>query len=139
MHTGLAFTCDPPGARLRFSGEFDLSTNEQVDELFDLVAARGCDRLELDLADVSFIDAGTLYLLDAHRRRITSGGGSFVVVAESSCYRRVCELTHFVVLTADGQPDPETRADASVERPHRRPHTEGRRPQGRPSSHPHRG
>jgi anti-anti-sigma factor len=130
MHTELGITCDPPKARLRLSGEFDLSTNERVSDLFGLAEARGCRHVELDLSGVSFIDVGTLYVLDAQRRRITSGGGSFVVVAESPCYRRVCDMAHYVVLTVDGQ----SAAPTTVLR---RPHVIGERPRGRPPARPH--
>jgi anti-anti-sigma factor len=135
VHTELDFTCDPPVARLRLAGEFDLSTDDQVKDLFDSVAACGCHDLELDLSAVSFMDLGTLYLLDAHRRRVTARGGSFVVVAESSCYRRVRELGRYVVLTVDGQADD---APGDGGRPRGRLHFVGRRPPGRPSPRPHR-
>jgi anti-anti-sigma factor len=105
MTSDLGFTCDPPTATLRLSGELDLNAYEQVTDLFWLVAACGCHDLELDLSGVSYVDAGTLYLLDAQRRRVTSDGGSFVVIAESSTYRTVCDKTRYVFLTVDGEDD----------------------------------
>jgi anti-anti-sigma factor len=138
MHTELGLTCDPPKARLRLSGEFDLSTNEQVADLFELATACGCHDLELDLSGVSFVDIGTLNLLDAHRRRVTSAGGSFVVVAESSCYRRVCDLAQLVALTVDGTRPPARRSRVPAQRPRGHLNLVGGRPVVGPPTRPHR-
>jgi anti-sigma B factor antagonist len=82
-------------AKVRVTGELDLATNDRLREGLRSVMARGCARLELDLAGVSFIDASSLRVLDQEQRRFAESGGTLEVVAASRCHLRVSELAGY--------------------------------------------
>jgi anti-anti-sigma regulatory factor len=106
MRTSFQFSCDPPLARLRITGELDLDASDRLLDVLGCLAFRGCTQVELDLDGVDVVDAHTLHLLDQEQRRLTvAGGGSLRVVAGSGCYRLVSRLAGYDNLQpADEQP-----------------------------------
>jgi anti-anti-sigma factor len=99
---GFQFTCDPPVARLRLSGEFDLSTHEQLGDVLACLTLAGCRRIDIDLAAVTFIDAGTLRVLADEQRRLARCGGALEVVVASRAHLFVCDLAGYPGLAPAG-------------------------------------
>jgi len=105
MRTSFQFSCDPPLARLRITGELDLGAHDRLLDVLGCLAFRRCTCVELDLDGVNVVDAHTLRLLDEEQRRLAEAGGSLEVVAASSCYRLVSRLAGYDNLQpADEQP-----------------------------------
>jgi anti-anti-sigma factor len=100
MRTDFRFTCAPPRARLYLVGEFDLSTRDALDVVLGSLRRRGCTRLELDLADVTFIDVCTLAVLDREQRRLREDGGELQVALASRRCQRVTRLVGYHDLLA---------------------------------------
>ena len=90
MRTNFQFSCDPPLARLRVTGELDFTTRDQLLDVFASLSCRRCNRVELDLDGITFIDLSALEVLDQEQRRLTESGGTLQVVAASSRMRRRC-------------------------------------------------
>jgi anti-anti-sigma factor len=88
-------SCAPPLGRVRITGELDLSTGEQLQDVLDRSTAHGCTLLELDLVEVSFVDAHSLGILDRHQRWLTRIGGQLEVVAASRSYVLVADLAGY--------------------------------------------
>jgi anti-anti-sigma factor len=101
---GFQFTCDPPRARLRLSGELDLSTREQLGDVLVCLTLAGCRRVEIDLAAVTFIDAGTLRVLSDEQRRLAGCGGALEVVVASDAALQLCSLAGYPGLAPSGSP-----------------------------------
>lgn len=92
---GFQFTCDPPVARLRLSGELDLSTLEQLRDVLVCLALAGCRHVEIEMGMVTFIDAGNLRVLADEQRRLAASGGVLEVVAASPAALLVCSLAGY--------------------------------------------
>jgi anti-anti-sigma factor len=81
------------GAVVRLSGDLDIVTSDGVKrELTQLVDA-GHVALELDLADVGFVDSSGLGVLVAIHRHAESQGGTFVVRAVTPQVQRLFDIT----------------------------------------------
>jgi anti-anti-sigma factor len=107
MHTAFLLTGRPPSARLRIIGDLDLATRDRLREVIDDLRSTGYERIELDLASVSFIDASNLGVLHEQQRRLLAGGGALDVVAASHRHQRVVRLVGYDTLLA---PEPDPRA-----------------------------
>jgi hypothetical protein len=132
----LGFSGDPPSAALRLSGRVDVSAHDEITDLFRFAAVCGCHDLQLDLSGVAFIDVETLFLLDAQRRAVTAAGGSFVVVAESSCYRGARQRAAYIVVAVGDLAIAGRRREAPDRRRARRRPVRGPRPVRRASRRP---
>lgn len=96
------FTCDPPVARLRVSGELDLSTREQLADVLVCLALAGCRHVEIDLGAITFLDAGNVRVLAEEQRRLAACGGLLEVVAASEAALLVCSLAGYPGLAPSG-------------------------------------
>ena len=95
MRTTFQFSCDPPLARLRITGELDLVSNDRLLDVLGCLAFRGCTHVELDLDGVNVVDAHTLRLLAEEQQRLADADGSLRVVAASGCFRLVSRLAGY--------------------------------------------
>ncbi len=95
MRTEFTFSCEPPTARLRVSGELDISSTDQLRDVLACLRLEGCTRLEVDLSGVVFIDAGSLRVLHREQLRLMIAGGDLEVVDASPCYRLVSGLAGY--------------------------------------------
>jgi anti-anti-sigma factor len=98
MRASFQFTCDPPVARLRISGELDLSTSDDLEDALEGLETAGCTLIELDLDALTFIDAYSLSLLRQEQRRLRMAGGDLRVVAASTWYTAVCATAEYDTL-----------------------------------------
>jgi anti-sigma B factor antagonist len=81
------------GAVVRLSGDLDIVTSDGVKrELTQLVDA-GHVALELDLAEVGFVDSSGLGVLVAIHRHAETQGGRFVVRAVTPQVQRLLDIT----------------------------------------------
>jgi anti-anti-sigma factor len=84
---------DDDRAVLTFSGDLDVAVAQRFRQaLIDLMEAGSVD-LDLDLAEVAFLDSHGLSVLLHARKRVVRQGGSLRVVALSPQVRRVLETT----------------------------------------------
>src|SRR4051812_47730187 len=89
-------------ARVRVRGEIDLETVGAVENRLRSARDTGVQRIELDLADVTFIDSTGLHLVLRWAAESSRDGFAFAVADCSSQVRRVFELTKTGYLL-DGQ------------------------------------
>jgi anti-sigma B factor antagonist len=81
------------GAVVRLSGDLDIVTSDGVKrELTQLIDA-GHVALELDLAEVGFVDSSGLGVLVAIHRHAETQGGSFVVRSVTPQVQRLLDIT----------------------------------------------
>lgn len=88
----------PRRARLRVEGELDLATHDELRHRLRALCRRPCRVLELDVAEVSFVDAGCLRALDEARQVLAARGGRLEVVAASHCFALVSHLAGYDAL-----------------------------------------
>jgi anti-anti-sigma factor len=95
---------------IRLIGEFDIATEEELAAcLFEACSA---SRVEVDLTEVSFLDASTARMLVAGCARVRSTGGAFAVGRVDGMPRRVLEMLDVLgYLRADFTP-PSARLSA---------------------------
>jgi anti-anti-sigma factor len=98
MPADFQLTCNPPIALLRVSGELDISSDDQLSDVFDDLTLRGCNHVDVDVGGVVFIDAYPLSRLRKEQVRLRAAGGDLVVVTASSWYAEVCELAQYDTL-----------------------------------------
>lgn len=100
MHATFAITHDPPVGTLVAAGELDIVSRGRLAwRLIDLGALDSAI-VRLDLADVTYVDAGSLRLIDQARERLEARGTTFEISAASPCFRLVCPLADFTALAA---------------------------------------
>jgi anti-anti-sigma factor len=92
------FTCDAPVARLRVSGDLDLSSGALLTDVFDCLEFRGCLLIEMDLSAIGFVDASSLSLLHHEQCRLRESGGDLQVVAASAPFLLVARLAEYDTL-----------------------------------------
>ena len=111
MRTIFHFTCHPPDALICLTGDVDLVSRDRLLEVLHRVRARDCREVALDLADVTFIDAHSLRILDDERRRLEAFGGALRVVAASDACLLVTALAGYDRLSpsADAPSGPRRR------------------------------
>jgi anti-anti-sigma factor len=86
------------------AAEVDLKVVEPLEKLLDQVDGTDVERLELDLAEVSFADSSVLRLAFKAHEQVALEGGK-VVIKASSAVNRVFSLTEtarlFEIVVAD--------------------------------------
>ncbi|HEY0696560.1 MAG TPA: STAS domain-containing protein [Micromonospora sp.] len=88
-------------ATVVLSGEIDMSSADQLRRLLQKAVA-STDTIDVDLAQVSFIDSTTISALIAAWNTATDTGHRFTVINPSHPVRRVLALTGLLdLLTAD--------------------------------------
>jgi anti-sigma B factor antagonist len=112
----LSITSRPPEALVRIQGELDLSTSSLVARRLRAASDEGCQRLLIDLSDVTFIDATALGMLTSTRRELAQRGGTLGFVAYGSTFLRLCRATGLAVPFGLDAPDTvaDTMAGSSV-------------------------
>jgi anti-anti-sigma factor len=80
-------------ALLTLGGEFDLTLRPEL--MWRLEEALAYDEVRLDSHDVTYIDAGSLRLIDQVRCRLTTRGGRFAVIRTSATFDLVSELAGY--------------------------------------------
>jgi anti-sigma B factor antagonist len=107
MDLTLAVDVSPPDVLVRANGELDLFSAHQLGRRLNAAVDAGCRRVLLDLAEVDFVDAGALRVLDRFRGQLYAAGGSLRIVACSTRFEQLCRATGLDAafgLTADAQP-----------------------------------
>jgi len=84
---------DHRSATIRLSGEFDLTNATQIREVFATALDLGCETLQLDMAEVSFIGSATLRELLTALRLAAEAQVQVTPVAVSAVTRRLLDLT----------------------------------------------
>jgi anti-anti-sigma regulatory factor len=110
MRATLTFAYDAPFAHVQMGGDLDLSTGEELTDVFTCLEMCGCTRLEVDADGVTFIDAYTLALLRREQRRLREAAGDLLVTSASSYYRLVCGLAEYDSLQPESDRSPQLTA-----------------------------
>ena len=76
-----------PVVTVTISGEIDIATSQAMRDA--LTTGPGPAHLEVDLSDVTFMDASGIGVLLAARQRAVDGGGSLTLRAPSWAVRRL--------------------------------------------------
>ena len=92
MDFSIDVTIDPPAAVLAATGELDIFTANDVAISLREAMARGCSRIVIDLAGVSFVDASALGVFARTHVAVTAGGGTMEFVEVSPPFRRMCSI-----------------------------------------------
>ncbi|MFC8125638.1 STAS domain-containing protein [Streptomyces sp. NPDC057302] len=87
LHVDAVLGLDPVLVRVR--GELDLDSAPSLTSLLAPLLTR---TIEVDLADVTFIDSSGVNVLLSHQDQCRAVGGCFVVIQPSSVVRRVLQL-----------------------------------------------
>jgi anti-sigma B factor antagonist len=74
-------------------GELDIATAPLLEAVLDTVVSQRPQRLDVDLAGVTFLDAHALAALNTARRRLTARHATMVLRRPSPIARRVLALT----------------------------------------------
>lgn len=77
----------------RLSGDLDIVTSDEVKRELSRLLDQGSVRLDLDLADVGFVDSSGLGVLVALHRHAEAQGAAFVVRSVPPPVRRLFEIT----------------------------------------------
>jgi anti-anti-sigma regulatory factor len=104
MRPVFQYTCDPPTARLRIAGELDIADADDLTDIFGYLDFRGCERVEVDLGAITFVDAYILGLLRHEQERLRTLGGDLLPVAASPWYTSMCHLARYDTLQVPEQP-----------------------------------
>ena len=87
----LKVTTSADGAALVAEGQIDAHTSQALDDALSAVAADA--EVDLDLAEVSFIDSsGLRVIVRIHKRQLEHGGG-LTIVAPSEAVTRLLDIT----------------------------------------------
>lgn len=86
MHTA------PPDAFVRPRGELDVFSAHRLSLSLHEALDAGCRRVLLDLAEVTFVDAGALGVLNRCRTQVAEVGGSLRVTAWSPRFLQVSRM-----------------------------------------------
>lgn len=78
------------------SGEFDLSTAEELRESFVRSDVCSAPRVRVDLTAVSFLDSTTIGLLVAACKRVRSAGGTFSVNCAEGAALGILEMSGLI-------------------------------------------
>lgn len=93
MDFTLTMDVSPPDVFVRPCGELDLFSAHQLSRDIHDAVDEGCRRVMLDLAEVTFIDAGALRVLERLHTQMAAAGGSLRVVAWSPRFQQLCRIT----------------------------------------------
>jgi anti-sigma B factor antagonist len=91
---GIARTGQPPTFLVEVHGDLDKTLVARMRESLFSAAASSPDRIVIDLAQVSFVDAVGLRTLIAARRRCVAAGTTFALRRPSRAVRRLLSVTH---------------------------------------------
>ena len=80
-------------------GEVDAASAPQLQAAFEATSPAG--GIDLDLAEVTFMDSSGLRVITAARREIHEAGGTLEIVAAGAAVRRIFEMTGLSSLLAD--------------------------------------
>jgi anti-anti-sigma factor len=90
---------------LRIVGEFDMAAAAEVSEVLSTVMSPTLGRVEVDLSDVTFMDAAGLQMLVTIDNRLAGDGRPGLAVrGASGIVRRIFELTRTTSLLDDREP-----------------------------------
>jgi anti-anti-sigma factor len=82
-------TAQPPRGCVTLGGEIDLLVREEVRGALSDLRRAGCTLVDVDAAEVAYVDCGALGLLAAAQAELARTGGRLRVVRASGCFRRV--------------------------------------------------
>jgi anti-sigma B factor antagonist len=92
MDFSLTMDTAPPDVFVRPRGELDVFSAHRLSLSLHEALDAGCRRVLLDLADVTFVDAGALGLLNRFRTQVAEVGGSLQVIAWSPRFLQVARM-----------------------------------------------
>lgn len=92
MEFSLSMEVSPPDVLVRPRGELDVFSAHQLSRNLHDAVDEGCRRVLLDLAGVTFVDAGALGVLARLRTQMPEVGGSLRVVDWSPRFLQVCRM-----------------------------------------------
>jgi anti-sigma B factor antagonist len=93
MNFSFTFDSSPPDVVVRATGELDLFTAHHLTRRLHDAVDEGCRRVLLDLANVSFVDAAAMRVLNRFRAQLVEVDGTLRVVAWSPRFQQVCRMT----------------------------------------------
>ena len=89
----VAVGTDRESARIDVAGEVDASTSPKLAEAIDIALSGSARRLEINAAEVTFIDSAGLRVLVAAQRTAEESGRRVVVTEPSESIRRLLDIT----------------------------------------------
>lgn len=92
MHFVAAVDASPPNAVVRVAGELDLFSAHDLSQRLHISVESGCRRIVMYLADVTFVDAGALRVLDRFRSQLAEAGGALRVATCSPRFEQRCRM-----------------------------------------------
>jgi anti-anti-sigma factor len=87
-------------------GDLDIATVDALREVLDQAMAAGSSRIDIALADVSFVDVVSLSAILAAADATREAGRQLVVTGASSSVRRLCALLNANDVLAASVPTP---------------------------------
>lgn len=116
MRTRFHTTFDSLGACVRIEGDLDLTTTPALHDELTAVRATGSTRVELDLDEITFVDAHSLRLLDQEQRRLRDLGGELRVASASASFALISAVAGYADLLpeTDDVPDLRSLAEAAL-------------------------
>ncbi len=105
----IAVARDGAAARLTVAGDIDAESAPALEQSLAEIEADPPSVVDVDLADVGFIDSSGLRVLIVSSRRIAEAGGSMRIVTASAAVCRLLELTGLTEMF--GNPPPAEGAD----------------------------
>ena len=91
------------GIVVRLSGDLDVSSRNELREVFDELLEAGPRRVVVDLSELTFADCAGLSVLIGVRRRLTERGHTLAVTAPQPIVRRLLLITGMDVLFRLGE------------------------------------
>lgn len=102
QHLQIATQRDTGTAVVRASGELDAYTSDQLARTMATLVASGASAVELDVADLLFVDSAGLRAILAARDEAVRGGVSFELAGAREQLVKLLELTGLSELSPDG-------------------------------------
>jgi anti-sigma B factor antagonist len=103
QHLQIATQRDDGTAVVRASGELDAYTSDQLARAVTTVVASGAKAVELDVAELLFVDSAGLRAILAARDEAVRGGVAFELAGAREQLVRLLELTGLSDLSHDGE------------------------------------
>ncbi|MFC7495975.1 MULTISPECIES: STAS domain-containing protein [unclassified Nocardioides] len=103
MDATFDFSYNPPVAVLSIAGELDTDNRDQLAWRLVELDALGTTIVRLDLGRVSYIDVGSLRLIDDARRRLLGRGAALELGSVTPYFAVVCGLAGYVALAAQAE------------------------------------
>jgi len=105
VQTEFEFTCHPPLGRLRVVGDLDVSTLDHLADVLEVMALRGCTRVEVDVEEVPYIDTRSLHVLHEVHRRLRLHGGGVEMVGAGTYHRIVAQHAGYADILPGDPPE----------------------------------